>query len=192
MHVVVEGPSDEAMAHRVVEHAGGRITHLRSAGGKTKLDNKLKKYCQAARNTAWVVFRDSDSQCPVSLRERLLARLPENPLFLLRIVHTMTEAWFLADVEGFSSYFKVQKGQVPLAPEDEHHAKQTLLALCRKSRSRTIRDQVVRDDGHPGPLFVHHLTEFAREHWQIEPAAEASPSLRRAIAAIRALQDRHH
>lgn len=190
MHVVVEGLSDEAMARRVVEHAGGRITRLRSAGGRTKLDPKLLNYCRAARETAWIVFRDSDGHCPVSLREQLLAKVPENPLFLFRIVHTMTEAWLMADAKGFASYFKVKQGRVPASPEDVSQAKQTFLGLCLQSQSRNIREEVVRKDGQPGPLFVHHLNEFATTHWQVDRAAEASPSLRRAIAAIRELQSR--
>ncbi|MDO5082354.1 hypothetical protein EII34_11820 [Arachnia propionica] len=50
-----------------------------------------------------VVKGHSDGHHPVSPREKSLTEIPANPLFLLRIVHTMTEAWLMADAEGSAS-----------------------------------------------------------------------------------------
>ena len=187
MHVVVEGESDKAAARRVVEFAGRQVRHVTVTRGKTKLDSKLANYSRAARDQPWVVFRDSDNQCPVSLRRRLLAGIPDNPLFALRIVHTMTEAWLMADRLGFSRYFAVSSDTVPVDPEAKAHAKQTLLRLCQRSRSRDIREEVVHGQAHPGPLFVERLTEFASRHWNVSVAAQSCPSLQRAITALQAL-----
>lgn len=187
MHVVVEGESDKAAARRVVEFAGRQVRHVTVTRGKTKLDSKLANYSRAARDQPWVVFRDSDNQCPVSLRRRLLAGIPDNPLFALRIVHTMTEAWLMADRLGFSRYFAVSFDTVPVDPEAKPHAKQTLLRLCQRSRSRDIREEVVHGQAHPGPLFVERLTEFASRHWNVSIAAQSCPSLQRAITALQAL-----
>lgn len=187
MHVVVEGESDKALARRVVEFAGRHVLHVTVTRGKTKLDSKLANYSRAARDQPWVVFRDSDNQCPVSLRRRLLAGIPDNPLFALRIVHTMTEAWLMADRLGFSRYFAVSFDTVPVDPEAKPHAKQTLLRLCQRSRSRDIREEVVHGQAHPGPLFVERLTEFASRHWNVSVAAQSCPSLQRAITALQAL-----
>ena len=187
MHVVVEGESDKAAARRVVEFAGRQVLHVTVTRGKTKLDSKLANYSRAARDRPWVVFRDSDNQCPVSLRKRLLAGIPDNPLFALRIVHTMTEAWLMADRLGFSRYFAVSFDTVPVDPEATPHAKQTLLRLCQRSRSRDIREEVVHGQAHPGPLFVEHLTEFASRYWDVSAAAQSCPSLQRAITALHAL-----
>ena len=187
MHVVVEGESDKAAARRVVEFAGRQVCHVTVTRGKTKLDSKLANYSRAARDQPWVVFRDSDNQCPVSLRRRLLAGIPDNPLFALRIVHTMTEAWLMADRLGFSRYFAVSSDTVPVDPEAKAHAKQTFLHLCQRSRSRDIREEVVHGQAHPGPLFVERLTEFASRHWNVSVAAQSCPSLQRAITALQAL-----
>ena len=187
MHVVVEGESDKAVARRVVEFAGRHVLHVTVTRGKTKLDSKLANYSRAARDQPWVVFRDSDNQCPVSLRRRLLAGIPDNPLFALRIVHTMTEAWLMADRLGFSRYFAVSFDTVPVDPEAKPHAKQTLLRLCQRSRSRDIREEVVHGQAHPGLLFVERLTEFASRHWNVSVAAQSCPSLQRAITALQAL-----
>lgn len=187
MHVVVEGESDKAAARRVVEFAGRQVRHVTVTRGKTKLDSKLANYSRAARDQPWVVFRDSDNQCPVSLRRRLLAGIPDNPLFALRIVHTMTEAWLMADRLGFSRYFAVSFDTVPVDPEAKTHAKQMLLRLCQRSRSRDIREEVVHGQAHLGPLFVERLTEFASRHWNVSIAAQSCPSLQRAITALQAL-----
>ena len=187
MHVVVEGESDKAAARRVVEFAGRQVRHVTVTRGKTKLDSKLANYSRAARDQPWVVFRDSDNQCPVSLRRRLLAGIPDNPLFALRIVHTMTEAWLMADRLGFSRYFAVSFDTVPVDPEAKPHAKQAFLRLCQRSSNRDIREEVVHGQASPGPLFVEHLTEFASRHWNVSVAAQSCPSLQRAITALQAL-----
>ncbi|WP_130866945.1 hypothetical protein [Acidipropionibacterium timonense] len=125
--------------------------------------------------------------CPVELRNRLFALVDDNPLFALRIAHTMTEAWLMADRQGFAEYFKVSADRVPLQPELEHHAKKTLLAVCAKSRSRDIREEVVHEETETGPLYVDHLNEFAKVHWDIKQASANSPSLCRAVRAIAAM-----
>lgn len=187
VHIVVEGSSDEGAARRIVEYAGLVVTDITSARGKSKLDPKIPKYFRAARTEAWVVFRDTDGECPVTLRSRLLDGLPENPLFSLRLAHTMTEAWLMADREGFARYFGTRITSVPLAPDEELHAKRTLLRLCLKSRIRVIREEVARDENQPAALYVHHLNSFALNHWDVGAAIHVSPSLRRAVTALQAL-----
>lgn len=188
--VVAEGPSDEGAARRIVDYCGHEVDFFRSMNGKDRLDSRIPNYVRAARHEPWVVFRDSDGECPVHLRARLLGEGQEHDLFLLRIACTMTEAWLMADRKGFAEYFHVSIDVVPPAPEELVHAKRTLLGLCLRSRSRDIREEVARDEHHPGPLFVSHLNEFARTRWDVEAAARNSPSLRRAVTAITAIPGR--
>lgn len=190
VNVAVEGASDTGAARRIVETTGHEVLgNPHVARGKGNLDPKIPKYHMAARWSPWVVFRDSDAQCPVALRAHLMDTISDrHPNFLLRIAHSMTEAWFLADTAGFADYFGVSEGKVPPNPETLPHAKQTLLRLCRDSGSRDIREGVVAADGHStGPLFVEHLNEFALTRWDPEAAAASSDSLGRAIERLRAL-----
>lgn len=188
INIVVEGVSDTAAAERVVKSAGHLVGRVRVAGGKTRLDPKIPNYNLAARQEPWVVFRDSDSKCPVELRATLTANIRDwQPGFLLRIAHSMTEAWLLADKEGFADYFHVSLDRVPTTPEALPHAKQALLNLCSGSRSRDIREELIASDGGAGMLYVDHLNEFAAGRWDIEAAAANSESLRRAIARIHEL-----
>ncbi|SHJ43030.1 hypothetical protein SAMN02745244_02486 [Tessaracoccus bendigoensis DSM 12906] len=188
IYVAVEGESDRGAATAVVAAAGHVVARVYVSGGKSKLDPSVAKYLRAAQRSSWVVFRDSDGQCPVELKQKLLpAARGSSPRFTLRIAHTMTEAWLLADRRGFASYFGVREEKVPIDPEALNHAKRALLLLCAQSAPRAVRRDVVTADGLTGPLYVSRLNDFATNHWDVARAAENSPSLARAIAAIRLL-----
>ncbi len=188
INVAVEGESDRGAASAVVVAAGGSVARVVVAGGKTKLDTKISRYYAAARQTPWVVFRDSDGRCPVHLRDQLSKDFTvPHPRFALRIAHTMTEAWLLADAAGFARFFHVRPARVPAQPEALAHAKRSLLEVCMSSSSRMIRHDLVTSDGQTGPLYVSRLNEFASQHWDVEAAADNSQSLSRAIESIRQL-----
>lgn len=184
INVAVEGESDREAAKAVVRASHHVVGQVRVAGGKTRLDPLIPKYKQASLRSPWVVFRDSDSACPVELRAELDQTRFLAPNFRLRIAHSMTEAWLLADRERFAVYFDVPVSRLPDRPEDLAHAKRSLLALRGNSRSRSIREEVVARDGNAGPLYVARLNEFAASEWRPRVAAELSDSLRRAISRI--------
>lgn len=185
INVVVEGESDREVAKTVVVHAGHRVHQVRIAGGKTKLDPLIPKYNIASAQFPWVVFRDSDSQCPVILRARLTAGISSwHPQFSLRIAHSMSEAWLLADRAGFAEYFKVPSTRIPRDPEALPNAKHALLALCSRSRSKAIRKDVTASGSHTGPLYVTRINEFASTVWSVAEAETVSDSLRRAVARV--------
>lgn len=190
INIAVEGESDRETARAVVAAAGHEVGEVFPARGKTKLDPKIQGYIRAAMfgGPGWVVFRDSDGQCPVELRTELLGSADDqSSRFELRIACSMTEAWLLADREGFARFFRVRAGKIPEEPDTLVHAKQTLLTLVKNHGSGAVRDDVVRKDGQTGPLYVGRLNEFAREHWDVTVAAGNSPSLARAVARIGSL-----
>ncbi|MEH3132740.1 MAG: hypothetical protein PGN27_22525 [Mycolicibacterium neoaurum] len=188
INVVVEGESDREAAKAVVRSAGRTVDKVVVTGGKTRLDPRISNYNQAARRSNWVVFRDSDGKCPIELREVLSADIKAwSPRFALRIAHSMTEAWLLADRAAFADYFGVRVSRIPINPETVAHAKQEVLRLCSSSRSRVIRADMVRPSGETGPLYVKRINEFAAEKWNVDEAAATSGSLARAIRQIQAL-----
>lgn len=185
VNVVVEGASDSGAASRLVEHAGHTVGKLVNKRGKGNLDPDIPKYAKAAEWEPWVVFRDSDSECPVQLRQRLMNSVAHSPNhFQLRIAHSMTEAWLLADHGGFASYFGINEASLPREVEDIPHAKREVLRLCSQSRSRAIREAVVTRDGEVGPLYVSTLNDFARSGWDVSAASDRSESLARAVTRI--------
>lgn len=185
---MVEGDSDREAAKVIVASTGRTVARVVVAGGKTRLDPKIANYNRAARQSSWVVFRDSDGKCPSRLRAEITTEITTwSPNFLLRIAHSMTEAWLLADRDGFADFFHVKIGQVPADPESLPHAKQEVLRLCENSRARSIRRDMVRSTGEAGPLYVKLLNEFASTRWDINGAAANSDSLSRAIQSIQRL-----
>jgi hypothetical protein len=188
INVVVEGESDRGVASAVAHAAGQQIDKLIVKGGKTRIDPLIAKYNQAALRSPWVIFRDSDSNCPVRLYKELTATIGKvSPSFLLRIVHPMSEGWLLADPEGFAEYFNVRVADVPREPELLAHPKRTVLQLCSKSRSRSINRDMVAPGERTGPRYVLHINEFATTRWDVANAIINSDSLSRAVERIRCL-----
>lgn len=185
-NVVVEGDSDSEAARSVLRAAGLDVSRIVVVGGKAKLDARLSKYNQAAKNSRWIVFRDSDSVCPVELSQTLSKQIGTlSPHFSLRIAHSMTESWLLADVEGFSKFFGVSAARMVPNPDLLSNAKHEVLRLCQKSRSRRIKEDMVRGNGETGPLYVSRINEFASKHWNVANACGRSESLRRAVERLR-------
>ena len=157
--------------------------------GVTNLDRLIPGLGRTSINNPWVVFRDSDGRCPVELRTALIGSRPHDGGFELRLACSMTEAWLLADVENFSDHFKIPVQKIPGTPDELPHAKRELLRLCRSSRSRRIRDDMVRANGAPGALYTSRLNEFALECWDVVKARERSPSLHRTIVRLESMRD---
>ncbi|MGB0876606.1 MAG: hypothetical protein ACPGXI_06030 [Mycobacterium sp.] len=187
INAVVEGQSDTGVADALIRAANREVGRIIVKGGKSKLDPLIVNFHAASAQGTWLVIRDSDAECPLILHARLTAGIINtHRSFLLRIAHPMAEGWLLADTAGFAGYFGVKLAQVPRDPESLTNAKDTVLRLCSSSRSRDIRrDMVVGSK--TGPLYVHHVNEFAAKHWNVETAAQNSDSLRRALGRIRQL-----
>ncbi|MDR2930912.1 MAG: hypothetical protein LBV06_08440 [Propionibacteriaceae bacterium] len=190
--VVVEGESDKGVASALVA-ASGFVEPPRwiVAGGRDRLDRQLVGYLRASAHGPWVVFRDSDGQCPVEVIHRLLGDPSQFPGMCLRLAHSMTEAWLLADATSFADFFQVRSASITDRPDGLPHAKRELLRICSHSKSRRLRGDLVRPDGSIGPLYVPLINEFASNHWDVLVAAGRSPSLNRALGALRVLWRRY-
>lgn len=184
--VFVEGTSDTETARHVVEHAGLEIfSGPVATGGKDSMDAKISNYAKGASEYAPIVlFRDGDGECPVELVARLVPNVLRNPHFALRVACSMTEAWLLADQDGFADFFGVSKAIVPKDPEQLPHAKRAVLQLCSRSSKKSIREGMVAPGERPGPLYTKILNDFARSAWNIEAAMRNSDSLRRAVGRL--------
>jgi len=152
IRIAVEGASDEEMARKLMRHAGLTVSHVLVKKGSGELDKVIPRLAKTTVNDPWVVFRDADTACPVELRRQLIGDRPHDGAFELRFPTSMTEAWFLADAIGFAAHFRITRGRIPAVPDDLEHAKRSLLGLCQQSKSRALREDVVRPSGRPGPL----------------------------------------
>ena len=192
INTVVEGSSDLGLAQALIVASGHEIGSGYPKSGKSRLDPAIHRYALAARygDRAWLILRDSDGECPVHLRTSLSGHStteqePDN--FVFRIVHTMSEGWFLGDPDGVAAYFSVPRTRIPAAPEKLGDPKRFLLQLSHRHSPTALRKRFVRPDMSPGPEFTTMMNDFALRHWDIRRAAGKVPSLRRALDRLNQL-----
>ena len=173
---------------------GSSVVPLTSfvAGGKTELDPRIPGLNRQAARTNWLILRDldHDAPCPPALVQDLLAGQAIASRLSLRIVVRASESWLLADMEGFASEFSVGPKHVPASPDDRDNPKGDLLQACRHSARREIRQAMTphpRSGRKVGREYTNRVSRFANNRWSPERAAQRSPSLHRALEALRRL-----
>lgn len=182
VHCIVEGVVDEAAVRKVFSDSSldaGAFHHTSIPA----FEARLRRFNQAARHSPWFALCDLDRKECAPLRLRRY--LPEPaPGMCFRIAVRTVEAWFLADREGIARFLRVSRDSVPTFPEDEPAPKSRLIALARRSRSRSIREGLAPAAGDQravGAEYALMMSEFARELWSPRRAADRAPSLHRTI-----------
>lgn len=182
----VEGDLDASVASRLLAEIGIPGAMIQPMGGRSVIRGKIAKYAEAARQSPWFVLVDLDSdECPASLRNEWLGNT-DSPI-IFRVAVRTVESWILADQAGIASFLAVPVARIPAMPEILPDPKGTLVSLAARSKRRTVRDGVaprLEAGKKVGPLYTQMLVEFVREHWNIDSAMVASPSLARCIAAL--------
>lgn len=189
--LTVEGLTDEAVALRLLEATGCALHKVYSQQGKARLDARLEAYSSAARFRPWLVLRDldHDAECAPELVDRLLPS--RAALMCFRIAVRAAESWLLADAERIAAFLRVPRTLVPADPENLDDPKASLVNLARKSRNRSVTEDIVprpASGRREGPAYASRMTEFVRSRergWRVEVAARYSPSLRRCLDALK-------
>ena len=186
----VEGPTDEAVAVRLIRHVGAKAGSVYGKQGKPRLRERVNSYNQAARRAPWLVLvdLDRDADCAPPLRA---AWLPDPaPQLCFRVAVRAIESWLLADAETIANFLGVARGKIPAQPETLSHPKTALVDLARTSRRRDIRLDMVPREGSGravGPAYTSRLIEYVDNHWRPAEAAKRAESLARAIRCLRRL-----
>jgi len=193
---LVEGPTDEAVARRLVAHTGHQFGTCFGKRGCGFVRSKVSGVSQRARFGIAVLtlidHMDFDYLCPGALVGDWMPNRPAG--MLLRVVVRELESWLLADQEGVASYLHVSSALVPDNPEQENDPKQSLLNLARRSRKKRIRDAFVPAPGVSatvGPGYVGEVENFVFNAWNIEAASVVSSSLNRCLLRLRELPSDH-
>lgn len=178
--IAVEGTTDAAVAKRLLVEAGHQCGPEYVRRGKAALDERLQSYNSAARFACWLVLRDldRDAGCAPELVRRLLPSPALNMRFHIS-VHAV-EAWLLADLQAFSSFFAVPRSRIPAEPEALLHPKQTILDIARHSRKKAIAESLIPQEGtsaRVGPGYTSLMIQFATDKWRPEVAESRSQSL---------------
>ena len=190
--VIVEGVTDIPVVTALMRAAGWDEDQfaVRSVNGKGAIDARIQKYWEASQIIPHVIFRDVDydeGACPVALRSALSSKTPgDSPNLLIRIVDQCIESWMLADRRGIAEFCGVSPARVKLPAS---HHKSYLLSMFREAK---LKDAVAHVDNELdfGPAYELHVQRFMKTAWNVERAADDSPSLRRALQRLRDLRER--
>lgn len=186
----VEGLTDEAVAERLIDHAGGRLGNVHGRQGKEFLRRQIDGYGRAARRSPWLVLVDLDTEaeCPVPLTSMWL-RTPDSPFLCFRVAVRELESWLLADKETLAVYLRVRPGRIPDNPEELEDPKRVMIDLASRSASLAIRDEMGRGrrprHRAGSRAYARRLAQYVHVGWRPDVAAQRSESLARTIACLR-------
>ena len=106
---------------------------------------------------------------------------------LYRFAVMEVESWILAHREAVSEFLSVPVRHIPENTDTIPRPKEFLVALARKSRSKSIRRDIAprrNSTARVGPDYNGRLSTFVTECWEAGIAIDASPSLERALRRI--------
>lgn len=190
INAAVEGPTDEAIAMRLICHVGAKAGTVYGKNGKPHLRKRLNAYSQAARHSSWLVLvdLDRDANCAPPLKTAWLPNPP--PRLCFRIAVRAVESWLLADAQRIAEFMAVARNRVPANPEGLPDPKVELVSLARRSRRKDIREDMVPRESSGravGPAYTSRLIEFVEQYWRPDEAARRADSLARTIRCLRRL-----
>ena len=183
--LVIEDRLSDAVATKILEKFGIEIVKRIGFQGKSDLERKAPELNRAANGITVFMLTDLDSprDCPPRLI-RSWIRGTLNPKFFFRVAVMEVEAWVMADRIGFADFLSVPLHRIPSPTDNILNPKEFLLSLARRSKKRDVREALVPAQGATlsvGNEYNTLLSEFVREHWDLERAASASPSLKRTL-----------
>ena len=190
--LAVEDALTESLGRRLLAEASMSASQVIGLKGNNYLRRKAHSLNQTAKGYPVLLVTDLDNPacCPPLLIQDWLQSSRQEAL-LFRVAVMEAESWVMADVPGFSRFLGVRTSSVPQPVDEVANPKEALISLARSSRSRSIRDDLVPRRGSTakvGPAYNARLTEFVRDSWQPGRAACSSPSLARALRAVKAFR----
>ena len=182
----VEGPIDEAVVTRILDLTGLELGRVYGRLGKDNLRRRIQGFNHAAEYSPWLVVVDLDRcECAPVLARRWLPAPSTHMCF--RVAVREVEAWLLADRVAVAQFLGVSRSLIPGDPDSLDDPKEALVNLARRSRFRSIRNDLVPQEGSGrgvGPAYTTEVTRYVAASWRPEIAADTSPSLRRCIQRV--------
>ena len=185
--LVVEDRLTDAVATKILQHFGIEIVKRVIYEGNSYLEQKAQSYNQAAHEECGIFMLtdlDSPNLCPPTLIRSWVKRHLSR-WFFLRIAVMEIESWIMADRQAVSEFLAIPIGRIPRNTDEITDPKEFLVSLARRSRKTRLREALVpsRNDksAKTGNEYNPRLIQFVRDHWNLERAATASPSLKRTL-----------
>ena len=185
--LVVEDRLSEAVATKILRHFDIEIERRIIYEGKSYLKRKATNYNQGAHPECGIFMLtdlDSSKICPPTLIQSWV-KGPLNRWFFLRVAVMEIEAWIMADREAISEFLAIPTNRIPRNTDEIDFPKEFLVSLARKSKNTSLRKALVPAQNDKsakiGDGYNPRLIQFVKNHWNLERAAAASPSLKRTL-----------
>ena len=189
VYLVVEDELSEAVLRRIIRdfRKDWVIGPVYGRQGNTYLFKHIRAFNKAAQGIPHVLLTDLDDvDCPPTLVNRLFQ--PNEVRNLVFCIATReVETWIMADREGFARYLGIGRSLVPSDVETIDTPRETLISLAKRSRNRSIREDIVPKVGSTakkGRGYNSALSSFVLQKWNVESARGEAMSLDRAICRI--------
>lgn len=187
----VEGTPDEEVLKRLAKELDIKLGVCYGKEGKLYLRKRINSFNQYARFYPFIVLADLDNehQCAPDLKTEWIPNPAQYMCFRVAVIEI--ESWLLADRENIAKFLSVSKSIVPTHPEMLSDPKQEMVNLARKSRRRSIKEDMIPRPGsgrNIGSAYNSCLIEFIRNYWSPEIASQKSDSLNRCIKRLRELR----
>jgi hypothetical protein len=186
--LAVEDLLSEVVARKILYQSGKdfRVTNCLCKGGYGYLKTRINNFNNASKICPFFVLTDQDEGCPPDKIKRWLHHKP-SPNLIFRIAVMEIESWVMAHREAFAKFLSIPVAKLPVKMDELSNPKQYLISLAKKSRSKTIIEDIVPGPGSTaqiGPNYNARLSKFIRISWDVHKAINSSESLYRAFQRI--------
>jgi hypothetical protein len=190
IYLAVEDPLSETVAEKLLGSCGYdfQVLNCFGKGGNASLKSNITKFIGLAKIAPVFLLTDLDNEdCAPALIRGWLGKEKLPIALSFRVAVKETEAWLLADAEGFSAFSGVPFDKVPRDVESLSDPKAKLIELVKRYGKRRLKADVVPELGvcaKVGLAYNQALCPFVRESWSPERAERSSVSLAKARRSI--------
>lgn len=115
--VAVEGPTDEAVACKLIQYVCAQPGPVYGKEGQAHLRQRVASYNHAAGHAPWLVLVDLDRDADCAPPLCHIWPPKRAPLLCLRVAVRAVEAWLLADAERLAAFLGVAPRRIAAQPE---------------------------------------------------------------------------
>jgi hypothetical protein len=181
---LVEGELDGIVAQRLLAAVNLTAGTIYGKKGWTYIKKNANGFART-RSPLFILVDFMDLKgfrCPGEVPAAWLNQPQSNVVF--RVACSEIESWLLADRKQVAALLNVSINKIPTKPDTLSDPKQSLIDIARKSKNRRVRSELppsAKLSASEGPYYTPFLSEFVQKHWNIQEAAQNSPSLKRCI-----------
>ncbi len=203
VYIVGEDAVTFSILKRVLRYCSNEIvilTELPARGGQIK--SKIVEFNTLSASYPVILLTDLDAVMCAPELVRQIVPFPKNENFIFNVAIDEAEAWLMADIAGFATYFAIDANAMPISvmtkqggrkqlPEMNFNYKSSMYLtheLIKKSKKTEFIQQFTPKQGAAkGPEYNSAIVPFIENKWSIDVARTNSDSLNRMILRINTL-----